>query len=323
MIAHISRCKRNDKSGIHLGGVEKFAMYLRMAIPELQLFSWEDFPGWIRLPDEKDYDKASMLNQHLLEKGIVDKDSTVIVDGYWGLGLEGKVKRLISVVHGSYFGRFIQSQLYPWGETVFMDQSEAQIELWDHEQTEVVAVSNESAKEIRNCTNKSVFPMIPHGIDLDIFKPLQEKDRFLFLHAATSARKGIDIIGVLGQQGYFPVPMAEGSGRLDREAKKISQFRWLVSPTRHEGNSYLLIEALACGTVPITYATGIAPELPGALSEFVTDDLTWTSFLRLLKRADAISEDEWDTKYSQAARAWAVEHCSFGRFAKEWREFIG
>ena len=42
------------------------------------------------------YDLADNLNRWLADTGALNKDSVVVVDGYWGLGLQGKVKRLIS-----------------------------------------------------------------------------------------------------------------------------------------------------------------------------------------------------------------------------------
>jgi glycosyltransferase involved in cell wall biosynthesis len=318
--AHISLFERVGKSGIKLGGVEKFGMYLHRAVPKVMLISWSDYPKWVGLDEERDYDKASILNDYLLSEGILGEKSTVVVDGYWGLGLQGKVKRLISVVHGTYFGRFIQSQIYPWGETVFMDHSEAQIELWNHDQTEVVAVSDETAKELRNCTIKTDFPTIRHGIDLEVFRPMG-LERKGFMHAATSARKGLDVIMAMQKHGCIISPMNERSGHMEREAKRFNQFRWLVSPTRHEGNAYLLLESLACGTPVITYPTGIAPELLSP-PVIVSDDLTWPGFMRKVKWANEVPDAIWEEEFSKRARRWAVQNCSFERFADDWRKFL-
>lgn len=313
MYFHISAKKRHSKTGISIGGVEKFAWYLNKAIPDLQVVAFEDHPEWIKNGGLPDYRKAELLNKWLLESGTVGASDTVIVDGYWGLGLEGRVDRLISVCHGSYAGRYIQSLIYPWGEVVAEVEMNAQKEMWDAHGVEIVAVGKESAQELHTIGVTNDITVIYHGIDLDVYKP--GSDRVCKMHAATSPRKGADLISLLNKEGYEIEFMSERSGRFEREAKRLGEAIVLVAPTRHEGNSYLLIEALACNTPLLTYATGLATEMDDRCG-IVTGDLHGANLIRWLDTMEGM----WD-RFD--ARGWALENCRYGNFEKSWRTYLG
>jgi len=311
MIFHICKFKREDKDGIHLGGVEKFAMYLNRAIPELTKVSWPDYPQWTNKNALADFEKAQILNDWLLETGQLGKDSTVIVDGYWGRGLEGKVGRLISVCHGSYAGRLIQYMIYPWGENISNKEISEQEAIWRHEEVEVVSVSHESAREVAMIADK-VSTVIRHGVDLDVYKPLGY-ERNCYMHAATSARKGIDVIDMMAK-GFGTQVLAMGvkSGNMESEAKRLNQAIVLVAPSRHEGNTYLLNEAMACGTPVLTYATGFANEL-ALKCGVVLDDLSPSAF------KIALEKENWS---AFDPRSWAEHFCDYETFAESWKEYI-
>jgi len=310
-IVHVSKRKKHDKDGLHLGGVEAFSSYLKEVIPEMELFSWLDFNDWLATPDIPDFERASMLNTYLLEVGGIDEETIVIVDGYWGLGLEGKVARLISVCHGSLYGRFIQSQIYPWGGVVDMEEVEAQLYMFKN--SEVVSVSSESHLELL----KAGVPgstVIRHGVPLDKFMPYQKK-RDVWMHAATSARKGADLLHHIAAEvgeGFSIEAMNERSGIPKKKSMRLSQAKALIAPTRHEGNSYLLLEALASGTPLLTYQTGLACEMDERCG-IITDDLSPANFGRHIRH--------WD-EYTFAPREWAEENFCFADFERDWRDYL-
>jgi len=311
-VIHVSKYKRNDKVGIQCGGVEKFAYYLSKAVPDLKLISWSDYPGWINVK-QPDYVCAAVLNEYLLENGIVDDSTIVIADGYWGTGLQGKVGRLISVVHGSYFGRWLQSQVYPWGEAVGMDHVFAQHDLWSDESVDVVCVSKDCADDLRRAGIDKDVEVIHHGIFLDIYRPPEERGELL-MHGATSARKGADVIRALYDLFDIEVaPMNEFSGRMTREARRLGQAKMLIAPTRHEGNAYLLMEALACDVPLVTYTTGLACEMDDGCGE-ILDDISPYAVREAMRRLDR--------RYKVGmAREWAISHCDFDSFSKHWRSY--
>lgn len=311
MIFHISRFRRDGKTGLHLGGVEKFAYYLQLALGDnIVLMEWDDYPRseWeMNIPD---YEKAKLLSEWALSNNIIGKSDIVIADGYWASGFEGKVERLISVCHGSYLGRMVASLNYPWGEIVPWKEVQAQKEIWENESVEVVAVSLAARREISWMINKDC-QTIPHGIPLDIYKPMDIK-KVCLMHAATSTRKGSDVISILAKEGIEIIFMNESSGILDREARRLNEASALIAPTRHEGNSYLLLEAIACGVPVLTYSTGTALEIDGRCG-IVTSDLSWPNFKMIIDGTD------W-RKFSP--RKYAEEYLSFDLFANRWKYYL-
>jgi glycosyltransferase involved in cell wall biosynthesis len=314
--AHISLFKTRDAAGRHLGGVEQFGMYLKRAIPEMSLFSWPDYPEFGENGHLQDYEKAEMLNTWLLKSGLVDENTIVITDGYWANGLQGKVARLISVVHGSYWGRYMIHQVFKWGDEVIgMNHVNAQFDIWEDDRVEVVCVSQASADELgefgAGC--ECEVTVIEHGIDLERFRPLPDASHGLWMHGATSGRKGYDVIVRLAAMGkHYIEPMNERSGVPENKVARLNEAKCLLAPTRHEGNSYLLLEALACGVPLITYYTGLAESMDERVG-IVTDNLDPYNFARLMDSFDPSLYDP---------RGWAEEFASFDRFAIPWRVYL-
>lgn len=310
--AHISLLKPTEYT---TGGVQVFQEHLQRAVPDLLLISWSDYGGHLSCKGLKDFEKARVLNEWLLGQGIVDEETVVICDGYWGLGLEGKVVRLISVVHGSYFGRFLNSQIHPWGEFVGIDQIDAQFEVWKNPEVEVVCVSKESMRELVIAgLDTSRATVIHNGVDLDVYSPFHVAPGAL-MHAATSNRKGLDIIRAIMaiEPSIKIIGMNVRSGKATEKAARLNQAMCLISPSRHEGNAYLLLEALACGTPLIAYETGLVPEMDARCGLF-TDDIAPNNFVRMISRFD---------EANHSPREWAEENCSIKQFIKEWREYLG
>jgi len=307
---HISLFKPGEGSG----GVERFAAYLKQAIPELECLSLSDYPGKDAAMAEHlpDYDLAKYMNEWLVRTGALNKESVVIVDGYWGLGLQGKVKRLISVCHGSYWGRFVQAQISSWGEVVDYTHVDAQTEMWESPDVEIVAVSKESKREILDSCNPSSEPVvIYHGVDTDILSPM-DSDSKVWMHAAVSNRKGADIINSLVVEHNIRCELMGKCPTLEDKAKRFADAVVLIAPTRHEGNSYVLLEALSCGVPVITYHTGLAQEFDERCG-IVTDDLAPENFARLIR---GFRPENYDP------RAWVKENCGPANFAANWRNFL-
>lgn len=312
---HVSLFKTMDAAGLHLGGVEQFGMYLQRAVPEMKLFSWPDYPEFRENGHLQDYEKAEMLNTWLLKSGLVDENTVVVSDGYWANGLQGKVARLISVVHGSYWGRYMIHQVFKWDEVIGMDHVNAQFDIWEDDRVEVVCVSQASARELgvygAGCDCE--ITVIEHGIDLGVFCPLHGASHGLWMHGATSGRKGYDVIVRLVAMGkHYIEPMNEHSGVPENKVARLDEAMCLLAPTRHEGNSYLLLEALACGVPLITYHTGMAEEMDKRVG-IVTDNLDPYNFARLM--------DEFDPSLYDP-RDWAEENASLERFIAPWRAYL-
>jgi len=311
---HISRFKPSEVSG----GVERFAEYLGRAVPDLEYLSFEDYPLKNDLIAEglPDYDLALNLNAWLVSTGVLNKDSVVIVDGYWGLGLEEKVGRLISVCHGSYWGRFMQFQVSSWGEIVGSAQIDRQIQMWESPGVEIVAVSPESRREIiESCPDLQYDPVvIVNGVDTEILCPvpeIQAKPQVL-MHAAVSNRKGADIINNLIYAQNIGIELMGKCDTLEQKRDRLNEAIALIAPTRHEGNAYVLLEAMASGVPVITYLAGLAHEFDDRCG-IVTDDMAPQNFARLIRKFRRENHDP---------REWVLENASLECFIEDWRHFL-
>lgn len=140
--------------------------------------------------------------------------------------------------------------------------------------------------------------LIPHGIDTDLFSPGARPDsgdllRLIFLGRLEDYSKGVSFLApiirrveregipfrfdIIGEgvhrprlERSFSSQVSSGRvrfhGRLGRveAARALSEAHVYLFPSRHEGFGFTLIEAMACGCVPV------ASFLPG-VTDFITD----------------------------------------------------
>lgn len=321
---HISLWKPEDAAGLHNGGVEVFAGYLHRAVPEMELLSLPDHPDWRELYDAmlvdqqsshlRDWQVAEIFCDWAVKERVVDENTVVVYDGFWGRGLQGKVARTISVVHGTYWGRWLRHIQAPWGELVPADFVAAQLDMWNDERTEIVCCSEQCIHELQWAgVDYTRATLIHHGIDMEVYRPYGEPR--VFMQAATSVRKGSDIIDqIIHFEGCPPLEfMNEHSGIPESKARRLSEAIALVAPTRHEGNAYVLLEAMACGVPLITYATGLAANEMDERCGVIVDDMAPVNYLRKMLEFDR-------SLYSP--REWVRENAGYEQFAREWKEYL-
>jgi len=316
-IAHVSLFKRYHNANYSPGGVERFGFFLKQAIPELEVYSIQDLPPEVNIAlHTSQWEVAEYLNSWLLKEKLVDENTIVLADGWWVNGLQGKVARLISVVHGTYTSTAIEHEKSPFDEPHTLEFGVEQDKIWNDDRVEVVAVSKRTAFELQHQSNIKPDAIIEHGIPLDIYKPDRKPKNRLILHVATSLRKGKDTVAEINAMNEFKIEQLgfAPNGDMEEEARLWNRGGIFFAPTRFEGNSYALLEAIACGLVPVSYATGFAYDIPCDVG-LVTDDYHTKNFVTLLKEASEF--------YSQFMPAeWAKEHIGFDRFAKRWRAYL-
>jgi len=318
-LAHVSLFKRVEQDGtFHGGGVEKFAEYLKRCFPEMGIFSLAD----CTVPTEKrrDVDRAEHLNTWLLDQGLIDKNTVVIGDGFWVHGLEGEVARLVSICHGSYWGMALEHEREPWGDTWIGDWALDQERIWKQAEVEVVAISKRSAQELETTCGVLCDAVIPHGIDLEIYVPgTPVKDKIL--HVAVSERKSASMVAILSRfheeySGFAPFDIEQlGYAKtFYGEADLWKRGEIFLAPTKYEGNSYALLEAMACGLIPVAYKTGYVFDLPDGVAE-TTDDCNTNNFAQMLGYV-------MENKADYIPREYAEEYFSLQRFSGAWEAYL-
>jgi glycosyltransferase involved in cell wall biosynthesis len=313
-LAHVSLFKREHRGHYSPGGVEKFAHLLQQAIPDLQILSTQDMQTSTQESVEP-WKLAEMMNAELLERKLLDENSVVVGDGFWIAGLAGKVARLISVCHGSYIGTAIEHEKYPFDEPHVGEWGLIQEEIWRDDRVEVVAVSNRAQWELKRYCDIDSY-VIEHGIPLDIYRPPPKGSSHLVLHVATSERKGRTMVETVKAYDKFKIEQLgfASGGDMEAEARLWQRGGIFFQPTKYEGGSYATLEALACGLVPVTYYTGQACDLPCDVG-LVTDDYHEHRFLMMIEEVSEFYSNFFP-------REWAMENCTFDRFAKRWKSYL-
>jgi glycosyltransferase involved in cell wall biosynthesis len=308
VIAHLAYCKRSDG---HLGGVPKFGQYLADYLGAVN-FAWSDYPIARLAYEKEDFSeeqKAVLLGGYLWGEGRLQRSKAIICDGYWANGLPAKAPAIV-VCHGTW------AELRQVGGAVPERFIRAQDKAFH--QFPVVAVSAAAARQLQEHHGVEAAAVIPNGVDLARFKPIRHENRRpVIIHVSSSPGKGGMIVDRLRR--YMPEYELRYLGaRAGEETIRFATGDLFVFPSRHEGDSYALIEALACGLPVVASAVG---RLEGKERE--------QEFGIVLPReagpeayAEAIRA-VWKEreKYAAGARRY-IEKYSAEKWAAAWNDFL-
>jgi glycosyltransferase involved in cell wall biosynthesis len=206
---------------------------------------------------------------------------------------------------------------------------------------ELVVVSDSAAEETRRYYRHPPAAVIPNGVDTGLFRPrdrtqargrlgLDQQLRYALFVGRPEYRKGADLLvescrragWELLQAGAPCLPDAHELGVLEPEqlADAYAAADCLLFPTRYEACSYVLLEALACGTPAVTTRVGWTRTLLRELPRYealcvrpAVDDIV--ARLRWLEGADTrdLMED---------VRAFVGTHNGLARFRSDWLSLI-
>lgn len=290
----------------HQGGVAQFAKDLKKAVPELVYYV-----------NPVDWRGVERLNADDLRVGVFSSDDVVIADGYYGLGLGGKVKKLITVCHGTYAG---------WlrGYTINPSPGFSKIREWlfgaaqaqeraFKEADEIVAVSANAALELWEMYRLDSLEIL-NGVDVSRYRPQEYIEGSIAEVAGNDERKGSDIIAEMRERTDLNIqPLGYEGEKWERWAP----FEVALLPSRAEGGQYAALEAMAMNKKIVAYRSGLFRVDVPSEYYFGTDDYHWREFALLCQVA--FDKRQFDTK----PREWVLENATLEGFIKKWKKFLG
>jgi glycosyltransferase involved in cell wall biosynthesis len=205
----------------------------------------------------------------------------------------------------------------------------------------LVVVSESAAEETARYYRRVPVRVIPNGVDIDLFRPQDRREARQRLGLDGDAphalfvgrpeyRKGADLLmqscraakWKLLHAGARGIPGAHNLGVLEpaRLADAYAAADCLLFPTRYEACSYVILEALACGTPVVTTRVGwtrtLLREVPQYDALCVRHDVQdIAARLRWLREADT------DALMSDV-RAFVSQNSSLERFRSDWLALI-
>jgi glycosyltransferase involved in cell wall biosynthesis len=205
----------------------------------------------------------------------------------------------------------------------------------------LVVVSESAGEETARYYRRAAARVIPNGVDTDVFRPRERheaRERLGLEHGASYAlfvgrpeyRKGADLLlascRAAGWQllhaGARGIPGARGLGVLAPEQLAVAYAAadCVLFPTRYEACSYVILEALACGTPVVTTKVGwtrtLLEAIPGYEQLCVLPEVN--DVAAGLRRVAGTDTHELMSK----VRDYVCENNSLARFRSDWLETV-
>lgn len=317
------------------GGVPRFNRDIHSAFPGSVHYSWWDVaqtmhvdPNAQNIPE---WDKAKILGYWLLGTGRVTEKDVVIADSFWASNLE-HLPYCISHQHGN------------WSHTTFEDvQKRIPPEFPLHARIQE-DFRRRYLKAGRKLTTVSQFiadqmklqwgfesTVINNGIDCQKFKPAErrmERKRPIVIHFTTTSNKGFDHIEFVKNNVNADVWLLDEAEQQLRLPKyeALAQADLVVHPSAHEGNSYAVLETLACGVPIIGYDVGLLYQLRNEGHGLDFGHILYRSDRSPQKTADVVAAElpyysSWKMRTRYNARQFAQLH-SIQNFSSTWQRYV-
>lgn len=254
-----------------------------------------------------------ILNRHLLKQGLIDANTLCIVDGSWGLGIPEEIP-VISVVHGT------------WAEFNYRNHGRLQIDqeqdqMWHRKNLKIVAVSRASAGQLEKHHQVKADKIILNGVDTNYFKPIEKRNETpIILHCGRDYNKdGHGILQEIERRlcDKFKFKLLQAP-----EGKEVSFYQWAdlaLSCSYYEGNSYFLLEAMACGLPVVATETGLFEDQSFEGSGMGVIVYPYNAKVEyFIEAIELIFKD----KKRYVPRRWVLENCSLEKWEKQWKDFL-
>lgn len=247
------------------GGVPRWNRDFIAGFPGTKHYSWDDVakanPGFGNTAAHE-WDRARILNQWLIWSKKIKKSDIIIVDGFWGAGLEDY--NVISIAHGIW-SHLTKDDVDAGKQPEFPYHNAVQVNYRRQHLArggKIVAVSDFISNQMKLQWGFE-SKVINNAIDLDKFHPPTKARWFtkpIIIHGVTTANKGFEHIQVVKDC----IPEAEVL-LLDEAADKykvekyemLANANLVVQPSAYEGNSYFVLETLACDVPVVAYNVGL------------------------------------------------------------------
>lgn len=248
------------------GGVPRFNRDIHSAFPGCVHYSWWDVAQAMHVdPNTQnvtEWEKAKILGYWLLGTGRVTEKDVVIADSFWASNLE-HLPYCISHQHGNWSHTTLEDVQkgippeFPLHTAAQLDFRRKYVKAG----RKLTAVSAFIAREMVRQWNLHPY-VISNGIDCEKFKPAEKKidrKRPIVIHFTTTANKGFDHIDAVKQGVDADVWLLdEAEQKLGiPKYEALAQADLVVHPSAHEGNSYAVLETLACGVPIVGYNVGL------------------------------------------------------------------
>lgn len=261
----------------------------------------------------------------------------IVGNGFLGLGAPRGVPR-VQVFHGTSVGEVLAARR----GLLRRDFLRRLFGYWPLEALtcragELVVVSDSAARETARYYRRAPATIIPNGVDTELFRPcdrtearrrlgLDAQPRYALFVGRPEYRKGADLLlescreagWELLHAGATPIPGARHLGLLEPKqlVAAYAASDCLLFPTRYEACSYVLLEALACGTPAVTTRVGWTQTLLRALPRY-------EALCARPTVADIVARLHWleatDTRaLMQDVRTFVLTHNSLARFRSDW-----
>ena len=250
------------------GGVPRWNRDFIAGFPGTRHYSYEDFvnnAGTMSDNIPTEWSAAAGLNMWLHRAKKVKKDDIIISDGFWGEGLSSLGYNVISVAHGIW-SHLTKEDVDVGRQPEFPVHHAVQVKhRHDHLSRggKIVAVSR-FIQEQMGLQWGFESSVINNAVDLDEFTPNVPRmivTRPLVIHGVTTSNKGFDHIKKVKEALEDRVEVL----LLDDAARELGMGKYqalahadlVVQPSAFEGNSYFVLETLACDVPIVAYDVGL------------------------------------------------------------------
>ena len=312
------------------GGVNRWVRDFISGYDNSIHFCASDIPNW-KPGICNEWDAAKALAAYLKSTNNISKNDIIIVDGFWGIGLDD-FPNVISVAHGIWSHQTKEDvELgkppdFPVHHAIQLNYRKNHVSRGGR----IVAVSDFISTELRKQWQIPSF-VINNAIDINAFVPRTfnnvKKKRKLIIHGVNdigNENKGwshiLHIKNNINDVDVMSLDEAHLALGMSTKQETLAQADLVVIPSAYEGNSYFCLEALSCDVPIIAYNVGLMYKTWGDKNSLDVGVLldrklrcqenTLHGVLQFINDPHTTSPRSWVSKYS-------IEN-----FHNEWNNYL-